>query len=147
MAREPLIANRVQWNNGFEAARHDHRLRSWPCPGKNSPGQNHFNQYSVTETCVRCGLMLNYWPKEGCTGKHRETVPCPHMPAEVTRRLDGSRTEPTKIEFEEALKIVKSEVKLGRTFPSQELDAELSPAPGPGWKNPTRKRNTRRRHL
>ena len=29
---------------------------------------------------------------------------------------------------------MKSEVELGRTFPTQELDAECSPAPGPGWK-------------
>ena len=89
----------------------------------------------VTEKCVRCGLMLDIWPKEGCTGKHCETVPCPLMLAEVSRRLQVSRTEPRKRVFEEALKIVKSEVKLGRTFPTQELDAEFSPAPGPGRKN------------
>ena len=35
--------------------------------------------------------------------------------------------------FERALNIVKSEVKLKRTFPIRGLDAEFSPAPGPGW--------------
>ena len=29
---------------------------------------------------------------------------------------------------------MKAEVKLGRSFPTQELDAEFTPAPGPGWK-------------
>ena len=69
----------------------------------------------------------------GCTGKHRETVPCPHMLPEVIHRLQESRTEPTKTVFEEALQIVKSEVKPGRTFPTREPDAEFSPAPGPAW--------------
>ena len=59
-------------------------------------------------TRVRCGFMLNYWPKEGFTGKHRETDPCLHMLAEVIRRLQESRTEPTKTVFKEAQNIVKS---------------------------------------
>ena len=37
---------------------------------------------------------------------------------------------------------MKSEVKLGRTFPAQELDAEFSPAPGPGWKADVTHRGT-----
>ena len=65
--------------------------------------------------------MLNNWPKEGCTGKRRETVPCPHMLAEVIRRPQESRTEATKMVFEEALNIVKSEGKLGRTSPTQDV--------------------------
>ena len=32
------------------------------------------------------------------------------------------------------MKIVKAKVTLGRSFPTQELDAEFTPAPGPGWK-------------
>ena len=49
-----------------------------------------------------------------------------------------SRTEPTKILFEEVLKIVKSEAEFGRTFPTQELDFEFSSAPGLGWKTQMR---------
>ena len=49
-------------------------------------------------------------------------------------RTQESRTEPTKKLFEEALKIVKSEAELGRTFPTQELDFEFFSAPGLGWK-------------
>ena len=125
MAREVSSASRVQWDNGFEAARTHHRFKVIAVSGKSL----------VTEKCVRYGLMLDIWPKEGCTGKHCKTVPCPLMLAEVSRRLQESRTEPRKRVFEEALKIVKSEVKLGRTFPTQELDAEFSLAPGLGWKN------------
>ena len=62
---------------------------------------------SVTEKCGRCGLTLNHWPQEGRTGKHRETVPCPHMLAEVIRRLQESRTAPTKTIFEEAWNVQK----------------------------------------
>ena len=105
IAREQLVANLVQWNNGLEAARTDHRLVSRPCLGKHSPRQKHFNQYSVTEKCVRCGLVLNSWPTEGFTRKHRETDPCSHMLTEVNRRLQESRSEEqTKTIFEEALK-------------------------------------------
>ena len=43
--------------------------------------------------------------------------------------------EPTKLVFEEALKIVRCEVKLGRTFPTQGLDAECTAAPVLGWKH------------
>ena len=50
------------------------------------------------------------------------------MLAEVIRRLEEYRTEPT-----EALKIVRSEVKLGRKFPTQKLDSECSPPRGLGW--------------
>ena len=57
------------------------------------------------------------------------------MLAEVIRRHQESRKESTNMVFEEALKIVKSEVKLGRTFPAEELDAEFSPALGLGWKS------------
>ena len=39
----------VHWNNRFEAARSDCRLRSLPCLGKRSSGQKRLNQYSVTE--------------------------------------------------------------------------------------------------
>ena len=39
--------------------------------------------------------------------------------------------EPTKLVFEEALEIVRCEVKLGRTFPTQESDAECTAAPVP----------------
>ena len=61
------------------------------------------------------------------------------MLAEVIRRLQESKMEPTKVVFEEVLKIVKAEVKLGRS-PTQELDAEFTPAPAPGWKTfPTKK--------
>ena len=70
LAREVSVASRVQWNNGFETARTDCSLRSWLCLGQHSLGQKHVNQRSVTEKCVQCGLMLNFWPKEGCTGKH-----------------------------------------------------------------------------
>ena len=92
-------------------------------PGKHSPGQKHFNQYNVTEKCVRCGLLLSYWPKDGCTGKHPETVPCPLMLAEVIRRLHESRTEPTKLVFEETSKMVKSEARLRTDF----SDARVGP--------------------
>ena len=60
-------------NNGFEAARIDYRLRCWPFLGKHSPGKKHFNQFCVTEKCVRCGLMLNYWSKGGVHGKASRT--------------------------------------------------------------------------
>ena len=53
---------------------------------------------------------------DGCTRRHRETVSCPYKLAEVIRRLQESKVEPTKMVFEEALKIVRSESKLGRTF-------------------------------
>ena len=78
--------------------------------------------------------MLNYWSREGFTGTHRETVPCPHMLAEVIRRLQESKMEPTTIVFEEALKIVKAEVKLGLSFTTQELAVEFTPAHGSGRK-------------
>ena len=47
------------------------------------------------------------------------------MLAEVIRRHQEIRTEPTMTILEEALKIVKSEVKLGRTVPTRELDADV----------------------
>ena len=122
MARAPSVANRVQWNSGFEAARTNYRLMSWLCLGKHSPGQKHFNQYSVTEKYVRCGLMFEPLTEGGV---HKKASP--HMLAEVIRRLQKSRTEPTKTTLEEALNIVKLEVKLGRAFPTQELDVGFSP--------------------
>ena len=43
------------------------------------------------------------WPKEGFTGKDRETVPDPHQLLEVTNRLWEAGTEPTRMKFEEPL--------------------------------------------
>ena len=142
MAREVSTWSRVHWNIGFEAARANYRLEPWPCLGKHSPSPKHFNQYSVTVKCVRFGLMLIDWPKGGCTGKRRGTVQCSYMLAEVIRRLQEPNVELTKMVFEEALKIVKSEVILGRSFPTQELDAEFTPAPGPGWKTYPKTKHT-----
>ena len=68
---------------------------------------------------------------EKCVRRHRETVPCPSH-----GRTQESRTEPTKILFEEALKIVKSEAELGRTFPTQELDFEFFLNTWSGMENP-----------
>ena len=134
MALGVTARGRLQWNNGFEAARTDYRLRSWPCLGKHSPGRNTSTHFCVTVKCVRCGPMLNYWAKEGFTGKGRETAPCPYMLAEVTRRLRESQRGIDEDGVMEALKMVKSEVKLRRTFPTQDLEAEFTPAPCLGWK-------------
>ena len=50
--------------------------------------------------------------------------------------------EPTKLVFEEALEIVRCEVKLGRTFPTQGLDAECTAAPVLGWKHGPKAKHT-----
>ena len=110
--------------------------------GKHLPSPKHFIQCSVTVKFVRCGLMRNCWPREDSTGKRRETVPCPDMLTEVFRRLQESKVEPTKMVFEEALKIVKAKVKLVRSIPTQELNTEFTPAPRPGWKTHPMKKHT-----
>ena len=115
MARELLVANRVQWNNGFEATRPDCRLKPWPCLG------NALRTASLQS--VQRGRDAELPTEGGVHRKHRIAVPCAHMLAEVIRRLQDSRTELAKTIFKEALNIVKSEVKIGRTFPTQELDA------------------------
>ena len=58
-ARGVVIVNRgVHRNNGFEAARTDHRLMSWPRTGQHLPSQRRYNEYCVTVKCNRCGLMI-----------------------------------------------------------------------------------------
>ena len=125
------------WNKGFEEARTDYRLKSWPCLGKHSPTPKHLNQYCVTVKSVWSAAELL---AEG--GVHRKNTGRRLFVRTCWQRSSADFKSPRwnrRTVFEEVLKIVKAEVKLGRS-PTQELDAEFTPAPAPGWKTfPTKK--------
>ena len=123
------------------------RLMSWPCLGKHSPSLKHFNECSVTVELVRCGLMRNCWPREGFTGKRRETVPCPHMLTEVFRRLQESKVEPTKMGFRRSSEDRECQGETRTVDSDSRTERRVYPSTSSGMESAPDEKKLQERHL
>ena len=122
MAREESTGNRVQWNNVRSSS---NRLQTEVVgmPGKTCA------EPETLQSIQHVGEMHSVWSDaellaEG--GVTQESIERRYLVHTCWQKSFE------KMMFEELLKIVKAEVKLGPSFPTQELDAEFAPAPGPG---------------